>query len=196
MEMKRHWIPKNFELTFPVFFYHNFKEMYHLVRVIDLKSLQILKSPLFIRFMGWLWKILVFEFVQSKGYPFTKNPSFLIILIKIRQYPWDFILEKIHDFHRNFLEIVKILKIFFHFSFPLFLIFLDISQFFEWLSKENRLERCLNWIFTLESRCKINFGFLWKTHFMGLNEMKSLLGTWNPNPNPKNFLSISSKFSS
>ena len=140
--------------------------------------------------------MLVFEFVQSKGYPFTKNPYFLIILIKIHQYPWDFILEKIHDFHRNFLEIVKILKIFFHFSFPLFLIFLDISQFFEWLSKENRLERCLNWIFTLESRCKINFGFLWKTHFMGLNEMKSLLGTWNPNPNPKKFLSISSKFSS
>ena len=102
MEMKRHWIPKNFELTFPVFFHHNLKEIYHLVRVTDLKSLQFLKSPLFIRFKGWLWKMLVFEFVRSKGYPFTKNPSFLIILIKIRQYPWDFILEKIHDFQRNF----------------------------------------------------------------------------------------------
>ena len=136
MEMKRHWIPKNFELTFPVFFHHNFKEIYHLVRVTDLKSLQFLKSPLFIRFKGWLWKFLVFEFVRSKGYPFTKNPSFLIILIKIRQYPWDFILEKIHDFQRNFEEIVKILKIFFDFSFPLFMIFLDISQFLEWLSKE------------------------------------------------------------
>ena len=102
MEMKKHWIPKNFELTFFVFFHHNFKEIYHLVRGIDLKSLQFLKFPLFITFKGWLWKILVFEFVQSKGYPFTKNPSFLIILIKIRQYPWDFILEKIHDFQRNF----------------------------------------------------------------------------------------------
>ena len=122
---------------FPVFFHHNFKEIYHLVRGIDLKSLQFFKFPLFITFKGWLWKILVFEFVQSKGYPFTKNPSFLIILIKIRQYPWDFILEKIHDFQRNFEEIVKILKIFFDFSFPLFMIFLDISQFSEWLSKEN-----------------------------------------------------------
>ena len=102
MEMKRHWIPKNFEFTFFVFFHHNVKEIYHLVRVTNLKSLQFLKSPLFIRFKGWLWKMLVFEFVRSKGYPFTKNRYFLIILIKIRQYPWDFILEKIHDFQRNF----------------------------------------------------------------------------------------------
>ena len=102
MEIKGDWIPENFELTFPVFFHHNLKEMYHLVRVIVLKSLQFLKSVLFIKFKGWLWKILVFEFVQSKGYPFTKNPFFLIILIKISQYPWDFILEKIDDFQRNF----------------------------------------------------------------------------------------------
>ena len=40
MEIKGYWIPENFELTFPVFFHHNLKEMYHLVRVIVLKSLQ------------------------------------------------------------------------------------------------------------------------------------------------------------
>ena len=102
MGIKGYWIPKDFELAFSDFFHHNLKEMYHLVRIIVLKSSQFLNFSLFIKFKGWLWKILVFEFVQSKGYPFTKNPSFLIILIKIRQYPWDFILEKIHDFHRNF----------------------------------------------------------------------------------------------
>ena len=159
--------------------------MYHLVRVIDLKSLQFFKSSLFIKFKGWLWKMLVFEFIQSKGYPFTKNPSFLIILIKIRQYPWDFIFEKIHDFQRIVLEIVKMFpNLYLILSFTFFMIFIQISHFLNESQRKNRFKRRLKWNFSsiLKSLFKIKFKIRisLKNSFYGHKRDKNLLETWNP----------------
>ena len=112
----------NFESTFPIFFHHNSQKTGHLVRPNNLECDNIFKSPLFIKFKRWLWKLFVLQIFQSKGYPFTKNPLFLIILIKIHQYPWYFISVKnmifneISNFFPNFTWI---------FSFPFFMIFLE-----------------------------------------------------------------------
>ena len=81
---------EKFWIDFFVIFHHNLKEMCHLLRGNGSKIDTFLKSRLFIRFISGLWKIFVFDFVESKGYPFTKIWFFLIILIKTRQYPWDF----------------------------------------------------------------------------------------------------------
>ena len=116
----------NFELTFSIFFHHNSKKTSHLVRPNNFQSDNIFKSPLFIKSKGWLWKFLVFIILKSKGYPFTKNPLFLIILIKIHQYPWNFIPEKSINFNETFWKMWKIYsKFFMDFSFPFFIIFLE-----------------------------------------------------------------------
>ena len=116
----------NFEWTFSIFFHHNSKKTSHLVRPNNFQSDNIFKCPLFIKSKGWLWKVFVFQIFQSKGYPFTKNQLFLIILIKIHQYPWNFISEKNDDFQRNFSENLMILSKFsMDLSFPFFMIFLE-----------------------------------------------------------------------
>ena len=116
----------NFQQTFSIFFHHNSKKTSHLVRPNIFQSDNIFKCPLFIKSKGWLWKVFVFQIFQSKGYPFTKNQLFLIILIKIHQYPWNFISEKNDDFQRNFSENLMILSKFsMDFSFPFFMIFLE-----------------------------------------------------------------------
>ena len=126
MKLDKIEIQINFELTFSIFFHHNSKKTSHLVRPNIFQSDNIFKSPPFIKSKGWLWKLLVFQIVESKGYPFTKNPLFLIILIKIHQYPWNFIFEKIHDFQRKLLENHKILsKFLMDFSFHFFMIFFE-----------------------------------------------------------------------
>lgn len=99
MRIKFQYILK---LLFLVFFHHNLKEMNHLVRKNGFENDRFLKSSLSIRFNWWLWNILVFEFGQSKGYPFTKIHVFLIILIKKHEYPWDLDFWKIHDFNSLF----------------------------------------------------------------------------------------------
>ena len=159
---------KNFQHTFSIFFHHNSKKTSHLVRPNNFQSDNIFKCPLFIKSKGWLWKVFVFQIFQSKGYPFTKNQLFLIILIKIHQYLWNFISEKNDDFQRNFSENLMILSKFsMDFSFPFFMIFLEKmtkKYIFKKIKKSKSIQK--PW----KSRVKNSFGFPSKNQFPSQNQ--------------------------
>ena len=59
---------------------------YHLPWDFVMKIFRFLTCQIFIRFILRLWKKRWPFLLDSKGYPFTKNQLFLIILIKIETY--------------------------------------------------------------------------------------------------------------
>ena len=75
---------------------------YHLPWDFLMKIFRFFTFQIFIRFTLRLWKKRWLFLLDSKGYPFTQNQLFLIILIKIETYLRVFLFSKI-TFKRHFL---------------------------------------------------------------------------------------------
>ena len=71
---------------------------YHLPWVFGLKIFRFLTFQVFIRFILRLWKKWWLFLLDSKGYPFTKNQLFLIILMFLCLYRRNFEIEKLKVF--------------------------------------------------------------------------------------------------
>ena len=86
------------KITFSKIFHHNLRKTSHLTREVVWGKFIFWVYLLFIQFTLWLWNFMDPFWNESKGYPFTKNQVFLIILILLCLYRRDFEIEKIKVF--------------------------------------------------------------------------------------------------